>query len=146
MSVQVTCSFAAGQVRYAIKNTGSQPVHLLDGARMPYLLRAKDGALVVLHGVNAPEEDYHMVEIPKTRALAPGESLERGVSLVPLKLRDHFEEERETTPLHGAVTLRCQAGFGDTPIGDAEKKKLSIEKLLKWQKLAESAPLSITLP
>src|SRR4030095_4394006 len=65
MSVQVTCSYAADKVRYAIKNTGAQPVHLLDGARMPYLLRAKDGALLVLHGVNAPEpgEDYHMVEI-----------------------------------------------------------------------------------
>jgi hypothetical protein len=144
----VTCSYAADKVRYAIKNTGAQPVHLLDGARMPYLLRAKDGALLVLHGVNAPEpgEDYHMVEIPKTRALAPGESFERSVALVPLRLRDHFEADREPTALHGAVTLRCQAGWGETPIGDAEKKKLSIEKLLKWQKLAESAPLSITLP
>src|SRR5687767_12573138 len=67
MSVQVTCSQVVQEgkptVRYAIKNTGTAVVHLLDGGRMPYLLRAKDGALIVLHGVNAPDPDtdYHMV-------------------------------------------------------------------------------------
>jgi hypothetical protein len=152
MSVQVTCSQGVQEgkptVRYAIKNTGTAVVHLLDGGRMPYLLRAKDGALIVLHGVNAPDPDtdYHMVEIPPTRALAAGESFERSVSLAPLLLHDHFEAEREPARLHGAVTVRCQAGWGDSAIGDAERKRLSIDKLIKWQKIAESAPLSVRLP
>jgi hypothetical protein len=87
-----------------------------------------------------------MVEIPKTRPLAAGESFERSVALAPLVLRDHFESEREPAAIHGQVTVRCQAGWGETAIGDAERKKLSIDKLLKWQKLAESAPITVTLP
>ena len=43
------------------------------------------------------------------------------------------------------MTVRCQVGWGDTPIEAAERHLFSIESVLAWQQLATSPPVEIEL-
>lgn len=142
----VTCT-ATGPARLQVRieNDGDATVHLLDGERMPYLIRDDDG-LLVLFGVNPPdpEVDYYGIEIPTTRPLEPGETLEHDVSLDPLILGDHYETQREPTPLPRPITVRCEVGYGDTPILGSERHLYSIESVIAWQKLAAATPITLT--
>lgn len=146
-AVAVRCA-PAGRARLhvRIENRSDRTVHVLDGDRMPYLI-ADDGGLLVLYGVTPPdpEVDYYGVEIPTTRPLEPGAAIEHEVGLSPLYLSDHYETRREPTPMTGTVAVRCEVGWGDTPIERAERHLFSIESVLAWQQRAASEPVEIEL-
>lgn len=137
---------AALAVRCTVTNAGAQPVQLFDSKRMPYLLD-EGGTLVVLHGVHPPpdDRDYNIIEIPTTRPLGAGESLTFDVALVPLRLHGHFEDQPATTR-HGPTPLVCRVGHGATAITEADRPRTTIDKLLSWQQLVSSAPVSVTFP
>lgn len=134
-------------VRCRAENAGPAAVHVFDSPRMPYLLTEGD-TLVVLHGVNPPDPDidYNVIEIPATRPLAAGESLEFEVRLVPLVLRDHFEAARRPAVRHGPARIACRIGWGTTPIPAATRHEWSIGRLLEWQHLATAEPMTVTFP
>lgn len=151
--IQVVCSSIIndeGQpsVRYQIKNVSNSTIHIFDSQRMPYLLLQEDETLVVLHGVNSPDPniDYYAIEIPITKPVEPGEVVNHEVSLMPLYLKDHYETQRNPTELHGSVTVRCQVGWGETPILASERHTKSINSLLEWQHITEAEPIEIKLP
>lgn len=133
-------------VRCTVRNHGDGAVQVLDSPRLPYLLD-DGGALVVLHGVHPPpdDRDYNVIEIPTTRALAAGESLTFSRALVPLVLHGHYEDEA-TPPRHGAVSVVCRLGYGATAITAADRRSTSIERLLAWQQLVSSAPVTVHFP
>lgn len=133
-------------VRCTVKNQGDHAVQVLDSPRLPYLLAEGDG-LVVLHGVHPPPEDrdYNVIEIPTTRALAAGEALTFSRALVPLTLHGHYEDE-STPARHGAVTVACRVGYGTTAITAADQRSTSIERLLGWQQLVSSEPVTVHFP
>jgi hypothetical protein len=144
-AVAVQCTPAGrARLRVRIENRSESTVHILDSERLPYFISDDDG-LLVLYGVNPPDPDtdYYGVEIPTTRPLEPGETVEYEVSLDPLFLRDHYETEMEPTTLGGTVTVRCEVGWGDTPIVPAERHLYSIESVLAWQKLASAPPVQV---
>src|SRR5215207_9747609 len=116
MPVEVSCSATVDGIDVRIVNPSDETVHLLDGDRMPYVLRSGD-ELVVLFGVNPPDPDldYLGIAIPCTRPLAPGASEEHPVALRPLWLRDHYSSERSPTQLSGEIAVRCDVGWGETP-------------------------------
>lgn len=143
--MNVACTpTGAARLRVRIENDGDATVHLLDSPRMPYFIRDETG-LLVLFGVNPPdpEVDYYGIEIPTTRPLEAGAAIEHDVSLDPLYLRDHYETEREPTPLARPLTVRCEVGYGDTPILESERHLYSIESVIAWQKLACSPPVTL---
>jgi hypothetical protein len=146
-AVAVRCA-PAGQARLQVRieNRSDRTVHLFDSDRMPYFITGDDG-LLVLYGVNPPDPDtdYYMIEIPTTRPLEAGETVEHDVSLDPLFLRDHYETAREPTSLRGTVTVRCEVGWGETPIEPSERHLYSIETVLAWQKLASAEPVDVEL-
>ena len=151
--IQVICSSItndAGQpsVRYQIENISDSTIYIFDSPRMPYVLLQEDGWLVVLHGVNPPdpEIDYYGIEIPTTKPVEPGEIVSYEVNFVPLYLKDHYETQRTPTELHGSVTVRCQVGWGETPILASERHKISINSLLEWQHITEGEPIEVNLP
>ena len=74
-----------------------------------------------------------------------GETIEHDVSLDPLFLRDHYETETQPTTLSGTVTVRCEVGWGETPIEASERHLYSIESVLAWQKLASAPPGQVEL-
>jgi hypothetical protein len=139
MPVEVTCSATVDGIDVRIVNRSDATVHLLDGDRMPYVLRSGD-ELVVLFGVNPPDPDldYLGISIPCTRPLAPDAAEEHRVALRPLWLRDHYSSERSPTALDGETTVRCEVGWGETPITDETARQMSITSLLEWQRIARS--------
>jgi hypothetical protein len=146
-AVAVRCTPAGpARIQVRIENRSERTVHVLAGERMPYLIAGADG-LLVLFGVNPPDPDvdYYGVEIPTTRPLEAGAAIEHEVALRPLYLRDHYEAEREPSPMTGTVTVRCEVGWGDTPIEPAERHLFSIESVLAWQRLAASEPVQVEL-
>ena len=135
-------------VHYEIRNTGAEPIHLLDSKRLPYQL--SDGSiLVILHGVNPPDPNrlYNMIEIPSTRPLAPGERIV-GEQVLPVTvLRDHYGEQPAPEALrHGTIQVRCDVGWGTTPITAALRRGMSIQQLLAWQQITRSGALEVVLP
>ena len=151
--LQVICSFVAGapghaSLQYRIENTSGMILHIFNSPRMPYILLQADGSLLVLHGVHAPDPnlDYYAIEIPITQPIQPGEMVEHQVSLVPLYLKNHYEEQRLPTELHGTVTVHCHVGWGETPILASERHKLSIHMLLVWQHIAKAEAIEVRLP
>lgn len=133
-------------VHCAARNASSAPVHVFDWPKMPYLLDER-GTLVVLHGVSPPPEaqDLNAIEIPTTRALAPGEELAFDVALVPLKLRNHYGEEPPVTR-HGAAAIVCRVAHGATPIDAAARAHTTIATLRTWQQIDSSPTLVVRLP
>jgi hypothetical protein len=133
---------------YQIKNVSTALVHVFDSPRMPYIFIQEDGSLLVLHGVHPPDPDldYYGIEIPITRPLPPGEVMECKVSLTPLYLKNHYEEEREPADLHGQVIVHCNVGWGERPILISERHTLSIEMLLAWQHIAHAEAVRVYLP
>ncbi|MBE9129620.1 MULTISPECIES: hypothetical protein [unclassified Coleofasciculus] len=151
--IQVVCSSITndeGQrsVAYQIENVSDSTIHIFDSQRMPYLLQQDDETLVVLHGVNSPDpdKDYYAIEIPITKPVEPGEVVNYEVSLMPLYLKDHYETQRNPTELQGSVTVRCQVGWGETPILASERHTKSINSLLEWQHITEAEPIEVKLP
>lgn len=134
-------------VHCTAKNVSDQPLHVFDSARMPYLLD-EQGTLVVLHGVSPPPDDRDLngIEIPTTRVLQPGDALSFDVSLVPLRLHGHYGDEPPHPARHGAATVMCRVGYGATPIDAAARAHMSITRLLTWQQLASSQPVTVQLP
>jgi hypothetical protein len=145
--VEVHCEPAGAGVDVRIRNRSDAPVHLLDGPRMPYLLRPSGDEIVVLFGVNPPDPDldYLGIEIPLTRPLAPGEEVRHHATVSPLQLRDHYSTERTAVELHGPVTVRAEVGWGETPITEHDARRISITSLLEWQRLASSEPVRLDL-
>jgi hypothetical protein len=143
-AVTVECTPAGEAVDVRVTNRSDATVHVLDGERMPYLLRAEGGGLLVLFGVNppAPDLDYLGIEIPPTRALDAGADLRHHLALRPVVLGDQFSLEREPLPLHGEVTVRCEVGWGESAI---TPHATSITGLLEWQRLARSQPVEVVL-
>jgi len=135
-------------VHWQIHNQGQETAHVLHGSRMPYLLLEDERTLVVLHGVNPPDPDidYNVIEIPTTRALAPGQSLTGTVPLVPLVLRHHFEQERAPRPMSGDLQVVFEVGWTRAPIEEQERHTLNIQAVLDRQIRARSAPVTVTLP
>jgi hypothetical protein len=129
----------------AAKNVSSQPVQVFDSPRMPYLV-ADHGTLVVLHGISPPADRMlGAIEIPLTRALAPGDTLAFDVSLAPLRLRSHYGDE-VGDGLHGATPVVCRVAHGTTPIDAAARAHTTITGLLAWQQFDSSLTLVIRLP
>lgn len=144
--VQVTCEPAGtAALRVRVVNGSDQEVHLFDSQRMPYLIREEDGTLLVLYGVNPPdpELDYFGIEIPLTRPLPAGESVEHEVRLSPMSLHDHYEADRGATELHGTVTVRCELGWTERPITAEDRQSWSITTLLEAQHLARAEPVQV---
>ncbi len=140
-------------VHVSIENVSDDTLYLFDSPRMPYLLEEEDGDLVILYGVNPPDPnlDYYMIEIPPTQALPPGEWMEDEIRLTPLRLGDHYSLPRErNSPVsrHGAVTVRCEVGWGKTPILPApeEQDVHNINDLLAWQELSRAEPIQVKFP
>jgi hypothetical protein len=151
--LQVTCTGVAqaegdALLQYRIENTSGMTLHIFNSPRMPYILLQEDGSLLVLQGVHAPDPDldYCMIEIPITRPIQAGEVATQQVNLVPLYLKNHYEEERLPTEFHGTVTVYCHVGWGETPILASERHKLSINSLLAWQHIAKAAAIEVRLP
>ncbi|HAG85148.1 MAG TPA: hypothetical protein DCL61_29365 [Cyanobacteria bacterium UBA12227] len=151
--LQVSCSSIINSsqepsVRYQIKNIANSTIHIFDSPKMPYRILQEDGSLLLLQGVNAPDpyRFYYGIEIPTTRSIEPGEVVSYEVSLVPLYLKDHYETQRTPTELHGSLIVRCQVGWGETPILASERHKKSINSLLEWQHITEAEPIEVTLP
>ncbi|HEX8109493.1 MAG TPA: hypothetical protein VF516_17300 [Kofleriaceae bacterium] len=129
----------------AAKNISSQPVHVFDSARMPYLI-VDQGTLVVLHGVSPPGDRLlGAIEIPLTRVLPPGETLAFDVPLAPLHLRSHYGDEPDPG-LHGATPIVCRVAHGATPIDAAARAHTTITALLAWQQFDASPTLVVKLP
>ena len=155
--LRISCTPSTGEageltVRVVIENVSDGTLHIFDSPRMPYLLE-EDGDLVILYGVNPPDPnvDYFVIEIPPTQALAPGERVEDTVSLRPLHLGDHYGLPRErNSPVtrHGAITVHCAVGWGDTPILPApeEQDVRNINELLAWQQLSRAEPIQVEFP
>lgn len=153
MAPEIHCSATPAQdgrvvIRYEIHNAGTDPIHLIDGKRLPYQI--VDGTtLVILHGVNPPDPDrlYNMIEIPLTRLLASGERV-TGEQTLPMKtLRDHYgEQAAPATLLHGTIQVRCDVGWSTTPITAASRRGMSIQQLLAWQQVASFGPFPVVLP
>ncbi len=155
--LRVSCTPSTGEdgeltVRVAIENASSDTLHIFDSARMPYLLE-EDGDLVILYGVNPPDPntEYFVIEIPPTQPLAPGKRVEDTVSLTPLRLGDHYGLHRErNSPVtrHGAVTVRCEVGWGETPIlaREEEQHVRNITQLIEWQQFSRSEPVQVQFP
>jgi len=129
------------------KNTSNQPVYVFDSPRMPYLLDER-GTLVVLHGVSPPPEAQNLnaIEIPMTRALPPGDTLAFDVSLLPLRLRNHYTAEPASPARHGSAPIVCRVAHGATPIDAATRPRTSIATLLAWQRIESSATMVVRLP
>ena len=146
-AVVVQCA-AAGRARLEVRieNRSERTVHVFDSERMPYFI-ADDAGLLVLYGVNPPDPDtdYYGIEIPTTRPLAAGAAVDHDVSLDPLFLRDHYETAREPLALRGTVRVRCEVGWGETPIEPSERHLYSIESVLAWQRLAAAPPVEVEL-
>jgi hypothetical protein len=135
-------------IRYEIHNAGTDPIHLIDSKRLPFQII--DGTtLVILHGVNPPDPNrlYNAIEIPPTRPLAPGERI-TGEQALPVKtLRDHYGEQAAPAALlHGTIHVRCDVGWGTTPITTASSRGMSIQQLLAWQQVASFGPFPVALP
>jgi hypothetical protein len=105
--------------------------------------------LVILHGVNPPDPNrlHNMIEIPLTRPLAPGERL-AGQQVLPAKmLRDHYgEQPAPDALLHGTIQVRCDVGWGTSPITAASRRGMSIQQLLAWQQITSFGPFDVVLP
>jgi hypothetical protein len=153
MAPDIQCSARTAEdgrvvVHYEIRNAGTEAIHVIDSKRLPYQLA--DGAtLVLLHGVNPPDPDrlYNLIEIPLTRALAPGEQIAGEQSLPITTLRDHYgDQPAPAALLHGRIQVRCSIGWGTTPITAASRRTMSIQQLLAWQQLTRSAVLEVVLP
>jgi hypothetical protein len=140
--LEVTCTPAGDAVDVRITNRSQAIVHLLDGPRIPYVLRESADELLVLFGVNPPDPDldYLGIEIPPTRPLALGEEIERHIVLNRLTFRDHYASDRAPTELHGSFTVRCEVGWGEMPVTDEAARAMSITSLLEWQRLARAQP------
>jgi hypothetical protein len=153
MAPEIQCSAKPAEggrviVRYEIHNAGAEPIHLIDSKRLPYQL-ADGSTLVILHGVNPPDPNrlYNAIEIPLTRPLAPGEHL-TGEQALPAKvLRDHYgEQPAPGALLHGTIQVRCDVGWGTSPITTASRRGMSIQQLLAWQQLTSFGPFDVVLP
>jgi hypothetical protein len=153
MAPEIQCSATPadnGQViiRYEIHNAGAEPVHLIDSKRLPYLV-ADGSTLTILHGVNPPDPNrlYNMIEIPLTRPLAPGERIS-GQQVLPARLlHDHYgEQPAPDALLHGTIRVRCDVGWGATPITAASRRGMTIQQVLAWQQLISFGPFDAVLP
>ncbi len=156
--IQVVCSATthaegAVVVQVQIKNVSDTTRHLFNSARMPYVLLQADGSLLILYGVNPPDPntDYFMIEIPATKPLAPGETLENEVSLTPLYLGHHYGLPRQRsrpTAKHGTTTVYCEVGWGETPILPAKEEKSirNIQQLMEWQHVTRAEAVQVELP
>lgn len=138
---------AALTVHCAAKNVSTSPVNVFDSPRMPYLLDER-GTLVVLHGVSPPSQtnDLNAIEIPTTRALAPGETLAFDVALAPLRLRSPYGDRPPDPARHGVATIACRVAHGATPIDAAARAHTTLSALLAWQQIESSPTLVVRLP
>lgn len=133
---------------YQLTNVSKENIFVFDSPRMPYVIMQENGALLVLHGVNAPdpEVDYNVVEIPITQAVTPGSTISFKVNLNPLFLRDHFGKSPQPTHVTGSITVSCRVAWGNSPIEPHERHKLSLPSLLSWQKMAEGNSVEVMFP
>ena len=143
--MQVTTTIDGASLHVRIENDSDATVHIFDSARMPYFI-LDDADLLVLFGINAPdpEVDYFMIEIPTTRPVDPGEVVEHDLALDAVTLGDHYETDRETTALEPPLTVRCEVGWGTTPIVESERHLYSIETVLAWQQLTSAEPVTFS--
>ena len=153
MAPEIQCSVQPAEggrviVRYEIRNGGTEVVHLIDSKRLPYQL-AEGETLTILDGVNPPDPGrlYNAFEIPLTRPLAPGERI-AGEQVLPVTtLRDHYGEQPAPDALrHGTIQVRCEVGWGTTPITAASPRGMSIQQLLAWQQVTRFGPFEVALP
>jgi hypothetical protein len=133
-------------VRYQIRNIGPTTIYVLDGYRMPYQLARDANTLVILQGVNPPEPNvlYELPEIPPARPLPSGAVLAREVALGETLLRNHFDVKlAPTTLLHRTVHVRCEVGWGSTPL---DTEHTSLRQLFTWQHITGYGPFDVVLP
>lgn len=152
MAPQIQCaaqSTSDGRVivQFEIRNAGAEPIHVIDSKRLPYQI-ADGSTLVILYGINPSDPDrlYNLVEIPLTRPLAPGERI-TGEQALPVKtLHDHYGEQPAPDALvGGTIRVRCDVGWGGTPITASSRRGMSIHQLLAWQQITSSAPFNVVL-
>jgi hypothetical protein len=133
-------------LRLSATNAGSDPIYLLDGHRMPYLILQADASLLLLFGVNPPDPNtlYNIIEIPTTRGLQPDEELAWEIEVSGAVLHDHYGAQPPRS-LTGEVLVRSQVGWGTTRIGPVDRVRMSIADLLAWQHLANGPIVRVTL-
>lgn len=132
-------------IELQIRNNSPTTIHIFDSSRMPYRIMEDDKTLLILYGVNPPDPNkfYYGIEIPLTRPLRTGEEVSVSVDINPLYLGDHYESHRQPTLLHGRITVIGQVGWGMTPIVAADRPRMSIQRLLDWQSLSSSEPITL---
>lgn len=134
-------------IRYEIRNVGSETIYIPNGRHMPYVFTRDPGTLVIMQGVNRPEPNviYEMRQIALTRPLAPAGVLTGEVALPPKTLRDHFDAHPVPPTLqHGAIQVRCEAGWGTTAI--TKRDQMSIHEFYTWQSTVSAGPFLVVLP
>jgi hypothetical protein len=122
-------------------------IHILNGKRMPYRMMTSPHTLVISHRVNLPDPDiiYEVVEVPATLPLRPGEVFSEELALPVETVSDHYQASRTPATLrHDRIQLRCEVGWGDTPIKPSEH--VSMSQLLAWQKITAYGPFDVVLP
>ena len=119
----VSCSAGRGGdgrtvVRYQARNLSRSTIYITDERRMPYEV-IRDGVLVVLQGVNAPDPKvmYELYRVPRVRPLKPGEVFHGEAELGQLALLDHYGGGPSPAEFkHGKIRVACSVGWGTTPI------------------------------
>jgi hypothetical protein len=56
------------------------------------------------------------------------------------RIRDGRSRRRTRTRWSPSFTVRCEVGWGETPITDEAARAVSITSLLEWQRLARAQP------
>jgi len=152
-AVEVHCKATKDErhvyIRYEIRNSSPQTIHIVDSKRMPYQLLRDVNTLVILHGVNPPRPDvfYNILEMPMTRALQTDEVFVGSVVWPMQSMHDHYGGN--TTPvslLHGTFQVRCEAGWWTTPITEEDRVRLSFTDVIESQHVAGDGPFAVTLP
>lgn len=136
VSLSCTTSADDGVVTLRLEAINRSPdvVHVFASTRLPYVL-FDGGRATVLYGVNDPDPDldYYGIEIPLTRPLAPGEHLVAGATIVPLVPRHHYEAKPAPVALPADLEVTCKLAYGDTPIDEDHRARMTINALLAWQ-------------
>src|ERR1044071_4759189 len=133
-------------VRYQARNLSRSTIYITDERRMPYEV-IRDGVLVVLQGVNAPDPKvmYELYRVPRVRPLKPGEVFHGEAELGQLALLDHYGGGPLPAEFkHGRIRVACSVGWGTTPI--PEPLRMPFGEFMKWQHTASYGPFEVVLP
>jgi len=154
-SPEIRCNIIPGKdgsslIAYEISNLSADTIHIInDNKNAPYQLMRNSDTLVIFHGLHAHDSRAlpHIIEIPTTRSLRPGEILS-GKTVWPMRaMRDYYGGHgTPVSLLHGAIKVRCEAGWWSVPITEADRARLLFPQVLASQHIIGYGPLELLLP